>query len=207
MPSTLQRRIAGVGTTWQNGLLVRVRQHAPIPTVYARNLKRLLLENQTTLFADLEATEGITLFKEGTNYLTDASIHLGLLAQDTNKVSIYIVTRYAYGQVAKNAGRNDRINFEIYIKSGAGGSPQYERAGLYALAIADLIDACDIQELVHGWPVNITTEQERMRYQPVLVLDYPIRVENDVTNGELTSQFGALASVAFSVQVMTKLQL
>lgn len=205
MPSNLSRRIPGVGQTWLNGQMVKARQINPIPTVYAKNLKRLILENQATIFNPIEQLEGVTLFREGADFVKDTSIHLGLLKQDPNKISIYIVTKYSYGHLAKNAGRNDKITFEVYIKSGAGGTAQYERAGIYAIGIANLIDACDIQELVFGWPVNITTEEARKRFQPVLILEYPIIVENDVTNGELTSQFGALASVSFSVQINTKL--
>ncbi len=141
-----------VGNWWVNGLMKKSFFRTPSLKVLTKNVKRLILQQQSFIFNQINSDENTNLIP-----FRPDDIYLGLGEVSPNPHALYISARKSNSVTTGNSKTEDII---IKIASSTGPADSYtESYGLalqYLQAIQSIFESFDIRELILGWSGSIT---------------------------------------------------
>lgn len=202
-----------VGTTYDsaNGGYQKLEYLIPPHYWYAKQLKVIIANSQDKAFAELETLCGITLPRSNdgiTNtYINPNSIFVGFRKADSNRSSLFIgardddkiATNYATGQ----------LYLDVYVVPGKD-IEEFEYSSTFLQGIENILKSFDPQELVDGWPANITdadTEKarhKRSRYAPKVIRDAQVITKDADRNARQIQTLGAVGCLTCNFRLEFK---
>lgn len=194
------RAIPNVGKVFESGHYIKSPFLCPTNSYLANNLKALIYQEQATVFAEVEAREGITFDKDGSNYFDEKSINT-CVHRDPNKLAIWIDMK------DKQFDQTDKprkvIATTIYASPGKGDpETQIVKANGYLVGISNLLSATPAEFLVVGWPVNVATN--KTIYQPEVKILGNFISNPDAGEGDLSANVALIPILQLEIELKPK---
>lgn len=195
------KSLTGIGSIYANGHYVKTPFLVPSNGVLSANLKALIYQEQAEFFSEIEALDGITFDKEGSEYFNIDSIHESVNF-DPNKLALWLDFR---DQQAEGTDKPRTIvPVTIYVTPGKG-SPetQIKRSSAYIRAIINLLSATPNQFFVVGYPANVATLAAKLPLQPEVKIQFKYEANPDVQSTEANAS-RPIGQLNFDIQLTPK---
>ena len=198
--SNLVRSIPNVGKVWENGRYIKCPFLSPHLAAISNNIKRLIYQEQVAIFTEQEALSGLVFKKDNLVYFNEDSIHIAV-RRDPNRLAIWIDIEEEETDGTDKPRKVASVT--VYATPGKGDfEKQIEKATAYLQGVSNLFHAMPPEELIHGWPANISANKKL--YQPEIKILGNRVSKPDAGQGELADTVPPIPILNLKIQIIPK---
>ena len=192
---------ADVGLVYDDSGYIKAGYLCPPTHWYAQELKAIIVADEAKFFREVEVFCGQNFKKDNTVYFNEASIILGLLKGDPNKLSIFIDFKENRLQGANT--NQGKLVLDVFPTPGNRDN-SVELASMYLTGLSSMFYSLNEAKLIQGWPVNVSDE-ERCEYAPEVIRDAknPTELNPDTLSAQI-QKLGAIGAIRASFNLTYK---